>query len=852
MRPAGQPKRPGAGVRGNPATARAWRIAVCAGTELSLAGAAYAQSERPEPPSLLDEIVVTATRVETNLQQTPMSVQAFTGERLELAGIDAGRDLGIMVPNVVLNPSVGGQRNSTMIVRGLPGVTTYVDGIWFGMGDSVGFQQKHFVELERVEVLRGPQGTHFGRNTNGGAIQIVTRLPAEEFGARLDVELGEFDRRALKLAVDLPISDRLRTKWTAASNESDGFLESQTAPFSLGAEDDSLLRADILWQPRDDFSLRFNVSDEDRHGSDARIVRISNPNNPVYIAYNVLAGNPNYLAQARSIDPGFPDPPFPLAGDRYTPETHEPGFPGGSLGRWQTRSDTAGPTAIVDQRYAMLTLDWRINDRFSLESLSSYVENDTRQITDWDASEFTQALDMSRTHYQGTTQEVHLTGNHFNGRLRSLIGLYHSDNWFWARGSGWWFWEFAVPNTGPNPGLPGPPGVGGRPLVSLPARDYVRTWGATVGNPAVANFVPLTFVTSDRLRRGEDSEGALFGELTIGLVDRLDLTVGFRFTEDMQEDLVEYLPADAFRPIEPGRVPSGDPYAAAAVITAAEGADLGTISTPRVSIGYQPTDEIYVYSSYAEGFTSGAVVNNPYVAEPIVLGPEVVRTRELGLRSEWLGHRLRLNATYFDSRWDGLRVPRTIPDPNNPGLFLPAAILTDDGLAKATGLELELSYLPGERWRIDLALGLLDTEYLEVGDPPANGTGLQPGIPFMYAPDTSYSVSLRYRWPLAGGGELLFAGDYGWMDDYERALASEYQPRNADGSNKLEPAYGLLNARIVYAPARSHWGLSLFGTNLTNEWYVNGGLDTGLAWGYDFGTIGRPREVGVGVQFLFD
>ena len=132
----------------------------------------------------LEEIVVTATRRETDLQSTPLSVAAFTAEQLELGGITNGRDLGIMVPNVVLNPGTGGAQ-SQFYIRGLPGVGLYVDGVW---QDGFGFQQMNFSEMERVEVLRGPQGTLFGRNTNGGAVNMTTRLPADEFGARVKLE----------------------------------------------------------------------------------------------------------------------------------------------------------------------------------------------------------------------------------------------------------------------------------------------------------------------------------------------------------------------------------------------------------------------------------------------------------------------------------------------------------------------------------------------------------------------------------------------------------------------------------------------------------------------------------------
>jgi len=752
-----------------------------------------------------------------------------------------------MVPNVVLNPGVRGEREPIMTVRGLPGVTTYVDGVWLG---NWGFLQRRFVELERVEVLRGPQGTLFGRNTNGGAIQLITRRPGEAFGARADFELGNYGRRALTLAVDWPAADRLKTRWTVAADRNDGFLDNPKAPFKLGDEDDDLARADMLWEPTDDFSLRFAASAEQSYDSDARIVRISHPEDPSYIAYNVLAGNPDYLDAARAVDPAFPDPPVALAGDRYTPETHQSGYPGGMLGKWQTRSGLAGPTAVFDSRNATLTLDWSLTPGFSLRSLTSHWKADSRQGVDFDASEFTFRTRISFDRTTSTTQELHLTGNHFGGRLQSLIGLYYQEYENLRRNYIWADWEFAVPNSGPNPGAPGPPGVGGRPLWNTAALDYARAWGTTLGNSDVASYEPLTWATTDRLEAQKDIDRALFGQLTIGLTDTLDLALGFRFTAG-DGSFAEYVPAEAFRPLEPGTTAPGDLYAAAAVIGAETQPDFGTAATPRVSIGYRPTDNLHLYASYAEGFTSSEVVSNPFSPEPIILAPEVVATRELGLRSDWLDDRLRFNATYFRSHWDGLRVRKLLDDPNNPGRLTGIRIPASDGVAESTGLELDLRVLFGERWALDFGLGLLDTEYLDVGDPPPNGTGLQPGIPFQYAPEASATLAVRYRKPLARG-ELSFAADYGWMDEYQRASASDYQTKNPDGSTRMEPAYGVLNARVVYGPTNAHWQLSFFGTNLTNEWYVNGGIDVGLYEAYDFATIGRPRELGVGVKFLLD
>jgi iron complex outermembrane receptor protein len=809
--------------------------------------AAPTPAQQPRVTDTLDEIVVTATRVATDLQKTPVSVAVLTAEQLDVRGIDAARDLGIMMPNVVIQSGPGGELFADMRIRGLPGITTYLDGVWI---ENAGLLQRSFVEVDHVEVLRGPQGTLFGRNTNGGAIQFVTRPPADELGARFNVELGDFGRRAGSVAVDVPLSEQFTTKWTVARDVGDGFIESRVADFAFGDQSNSLVRADLLWRPSERFSLRFNVNEDDRAGAPARVIRISNPQNPAFIAYNVLAGNPDYLARARLVDPAFPNPPLTLGTDRFTAETHEPGFPGGQLGRWETRGDTYTPTE-VEQRFSILQMDWRIGERLTLESSTAWVDHELFQIATQDGSELEFSTELRRDQGDWATQELHLVGEHFDGRLRSWLGLYYHDFNVWVRNQSWWYWDFAIPNGGPSPGTFGPPGVGGRPLVNTAALNYVRAWGATVGNPMVANFTPQTFVTTDRLFRVADTDRAFFGQVTVAATDKLDVTVGFRYTTDDGSNK-EYSPADSLRSLEPGAVTPGDPYAVAAVISAEDRRDFGTVSTPKLSLSYELTDEVFLYASYAEGFTSSTAVTTPATPQPVVLDPEVIATREVGVRSDWLDNRLRINATYFNSRWDGLRVAKRPPDPGNPGQLSPFVIPTSDGLAEAEGLELELAYAPGDRWQLDFALGLLDTQYLDIGVPAPNGSGLQPGIPFAYAPETSYSVALSHRWPLMRDGTIRLVGSYGWMDEYQRSPLNEFQPKNPDGSSKPEPAYGILNAHMVYEPARGKWQIALFGRNLTDEWYINGGLDVGLFQGFDFATVGRRRELGVGFRVTID
>src|SRR5688572_11762755 len=494
----------------------------------------------------LEEIIVTATRRETDLQSTPLSIQACTAEQLELSGIKRGQDLGIMVPNLVANPSGGGVGSPNFYIRGLPGVGIYIDGIW---QSSWGFLESNFTEVERVEVLRGPQGTLFGRNTNGGAVNITSRAPADEFGVRLGLEVGEYDRQFATVAVDVPITDTFKTKFMASSMESDGFLQSLSVDRSLGDQDDDIFRADLLWEPTDTFSLRLTANDEDKNGTEPRIIRITNENNPQYVRYNVLAGNPDFLARARAVNPAFPASPFTsfFPSDRFTPQTHMPGYPGGEVGKWQTKSDSPPGGVQRDLRYYTLTADWSIGESLGLKAIVSDWEFERSQDADFDGSEFTFTTDTNRSIDENETVEIHLTGSHLDGRLSWLGGYYSLDEHTKSRTYRWTMLD--LPRDGTT-------GAAANTL-RADAQAYLQQWRATVGLPATP---PGIFGHIDTLTFVEGEQEALFGEVTIGLTQKLDLTLGVRVTDD-QRTSFSMTPTDGFRPPLPGDEPSGDIFA---------------------------------------------------------------------------------------------------------------------------------------------------------------------------------------------------------------------------------------------------------------------------------------------------
>ena len=796
----------------------------------------------------LEEIVVTATRRETDLQSTPLSIQAFTSEQLELSGLKRGQDLGIMVPNLVANPAGGGVGSPQFYIRGLPGVGIYIDGIW---QSSWGFLESNFTEVERVEVLRGPQGTLFGRNTNGGAINITSRAPAEEFGARFGLEVGEFDRLFATASVDVPITDTFKTKFMVSSMESDGFLQSLSADRSLGDQDDDMYRIDLLWEPTDAFSLRLTANDEDKQGTEPRIIRITNENNPQYVRYNVLAGNPEFLARARAVNPAFPASPFTsfFPSDRFTPETHMPGYPGGEVGKWQTKSDSPAEGLQRDLRYYTLTADWSIGDNLGVKAIVSDWEFNRTQDADFDGSEFTFTTDTNRSIDENETIEIHFTGSHFDGRLDWLGGYYSLDEHTKSRTYRWTMLDL------PRAGTAG----AAANTLRADAQAYLQQWRATVGLPATP---PGIFGHIDTLNFIEGEQEALFGEVTIGLTQKLEMTLGVRVTDD-QRTTFSLTPTDGFRPPLPGDEPSGDIYTG--TITQTQPApDLGNNTTNKFVIQYQLTDDVMLYGSWSEGFTETALNfvniptfvspgNCPALPTPIPLKREEIANAELGLRSDWRDGTLRLNATYFDAAWDGMRVVALPIDPCT-GAPAPNPYPTADGLGDASGWEVELTIAPAQadRWQFDVALGVIDTAYRASGFfDPVTGSGTSPEGPFAYAPENSAAFTIQYVQPFANGASLTVSGNYGWRDEYVRDAAHQRILIDESGNYVMEPAYGILNSRVTYEPAEANWSLALWGTNLTDEQYVNGGFDARQVWGYDFATIGRPREVGLSANLRF-
>jgi len=760
--------------------------------------------EGPAARGAVEEVVVTARRREESLQEVPVAISAFGEAELQARGIEQLGELNAVAPNVSLRGGMAtAAAQGSFRVRGVPGVATYVDGVWQSTTD--GMYTLGVVEVDRIEVLRGPQGTLFGKNAVGGAIQYVTRLPGDEFGARVNVSTGSFDRRDVSMAVDLPLTDTLKTKVTAASLYRDGFVESLSVNRKWGDVNDDIVRADVLWEPSDRFTARFIAerSEVDRWGPARVLLSMGDP------VYDPVTGtNSNPRAQAY-VNIGMP----------ISNRTHAAGWPGGEVGRYQNKSTWEGRGLRVDLDRYTLDLTWDLSDTLQFKSITGYREHYRTAQTDFDAMEIHFVERDFRSSGEQRTQEFQLTGEY--DRFSWVGGVFLWDD----RDDGrTWTW------------------------VSPEFRDpAVRAQAIAGGMGVPANFsVPPT--TLDSLNRTETEGWAVFADGTIRLTDKLSLSLGVR---QQDEDLTtgSLIPTVA-APELPGRDPAGDDFANSGWVN--QFTDSFDSFTWRGTLQYQFTPQIMGYFGYSEGFSAGGIsVPNlpqyPDIPTQIPYEPETLENLELGLRADWLDGLLRTNITVFNGDYDDIQVTNYLftrcyesTACDGPLTQIPNLHLTNAAKAEVRGVELESVIYPGDNWRVNLNVGYLDTAYTEVGEA---ADAIRPGAPFAQAPQWTASTSLQYTANLANGGLLTPRIDYTWSDEY--TLASDYRNQNFQGS------FGLLNARITYTPPTDRWELAVYGLNLTDEYYMDSGFYS-EANQISFVSLGRPREYGASLSFRFE
>ena len=737
---------------------------------------------RAQGVDMLEEVVVTARRREENLQEVPVAITALSAEDLEIRSIENIKDLQLFLPNVdIRGGGITGGTSGIFTIRGVEDVARYIDDVVQTGGANA---LQNVVELERVEVLRGPQGTYFGKNAISGAVQYVTQKPLEEFGARIKTTFGSYNRADIVANVDIPLSDTVLTKITAASLNRDGYVDSLSVDESYGEIDNTVLRGMLQWQPSDSFTGLFTAT-YNNHDSSMQ----------ANVLFDVVENFPVPWGMAPWSCGNGPEC-YNARGVPFTDELYAYGKRGEYVNTATYNGDGYDST---DTTYTA-NLTWELTDAITFRSITAVREQDWGVFFDMDATELVFFDWWEYREQEQTSQEFQLLGG--GDRLTWVLGVYYLDSSTSNKDQIWENWE-----------MPG------------------SVWASGMG----------MIRTQPRYRHQEQfsstEDTAVFAEVVYDLTEQLSLTVGGRFSNETFYSEV-HVNSEGIRPPQAGtkvfggvlrRDAQGEPFIFDAKFDA---------FTPRIALQYQFTDTIMGYVTGAQGFNAGGV-NSRFdsTLENNGITPydgEILTNYEVGVRSDLFENRLRLNATYFTGVWGNIHV--------NEVLTAGTTLTTNAGEADISGLEIEGIWRASDSFAVNFTLNTLDTEYTDVG----LATTIQVGDQFPYAPESGYSVGLQWDNDLSGGGSIMARFDYGWIDD-----VVTFRDRRFHWPSSANVAYGLSNGRITYTPPAGNWDVALLATNLTNEFYRQGGFPAVLA-GVDQGVVGRPREFGVTIRMRLE
>jgi len=625
---------------------KGWRLASLFSAVLA-ANAAIAQSSG----SLLEEVVVTARKVEENLQETPVAVSAFTEAAIERRMLVTTEDLGRVTPNLQFKshaPLSGNASAAQVFIRGVgqsdasggvdPGVGIYIDDVYMGrsVGGVMGFR-----DIANAQVLRGPQGTLFGRNTIGGAVLLSTKKPGTEYGGSIKVGVGDDSLREIFAAVDLPFTEQIAARVSYGSRERDGYVERIFDGVDLGNDDSYTINGSVHFDISDSLNIivRGDYTEEDENGSPF-----------VFAAINEGAAFPAY----QSVNAGCPGATFPppsvpvdLVDERCANDATW------NLGPYKNGGTTKAKSTVENGGFS-ITANVDITDELALKYVGADRDLEWTGSRDADNTPFSILSTQSDSEASQTSHEFQAL---FTGeRIQGVAGVFLFDE----KVDDFLLVPFGPPNV---------------PAGRVPV-DYQR---AILNNESVAYFTNWTF----------------------DLSDTLSVSAGARRTEEDKE--MEVIAASLGLTLLPIAEPLefDEPTG---TLNAPRGPHENSFSANTFSLSFQwaMTDSVNAYASWSEGFKSGGFnqrYNVPAGGDPfedvVPFDPEEVTSYELGIKAD-ISSSLRVNTAIFRSDYTDMQLTYRV------GIV---PLLFNAGESTIQGAEVEFTYSPNAEFIIEGGLG---------------------------------------------------------------------------------------------------------------------------------------------------
>lgn len=784
-------------------------ISVTAVAVALLASPAQAQDRSETDDSA--EIIVTAQKREQNLQDVPVVVTVLSSTQLENAGVRDIKDLQAITPGLNVTSSTS-QAQTSIRIRGVgtigdnPGlessVGTVIDGVYRARS-SVAFGD--LGELERVEILKGPQSTLFGKNMSAGVISVITAPPTYDFGGEVTATYGDHNELGFTASLNAPlVPDKLAVRFFGAKRQRDGFMVVRTGGGPRQENRDAnlnyyVVRGQLLFEPTPDLTIRV-IGDHSRR------------NENCCLDTPTLTGATGALVDALAPDAGTVRPADPFARVTY--------------------ANRGTPTIISDSGVSIDAEYSFGGSGFGLRSITAWRNWRGQNGTDLDFSTadiWYRDLDSNSNEFNVFSQELRFS--YTSDRLNSIVGVFYNNE----------------------------------DLVSLNSirfgtayENYFGLLLSSGANPATVSVLTGLPVGTN-FRAGEGSldrfdhqaEGiAVFTNNAITITDGLELTLGLRYTDEVKQVSSAYrntIPATACAAALTRPVPAA---AVAAICAPQADSAFNNINTQQrrrearwsgdVKLAYRFSPAVMAYASYANGFKSGGFNLDRAKLAPGVINTntafpaETVESFEVGAKFTLADRRLLFNVAGFHQTYRGFQLNTFT------GVSWLVASIPE---VTSKGVDVDLLWnTPIEGLSINAGATYADTRY-GAFTPPAGISTRLPNNRLSYAPEWNLTGGFDYRAPIGGGLQLLASGSVKWTSEYN--TGSNLDPL------KLQPAFALVNGRIGIGSDPAGWSLELWAQNLFDVNYYQVIVDQPLQSGTYGGYLAPPRTFGVTGRIRF-
>ena len=742
--------------------------------------------------ALLEEIVVTAQRREERLQDVPLSAEVLERQILIERNLNSLNDVSEVMPSVHVGSN---SRSANLYIRGIgsgesqtfvQSVGIFTDDIYHGRARMSG---ETFLDLDRIEVLKGPQSTFFGNNAIAGAFNIVTKKPTDTFDASTRELYGEHGQYAVEGAVGGPLTEALSVRVAAISEGMTGWLNNETINRDVPGENNVAGRLTLLFRPGDELDTTLKIE-----------------------------GSKNRNIGALALQDADCPPPAPFVAAGFCKSALNLGAPTG-LGN-NNIAQNSGQQILLDTSEYVLTVNYRRWDQ-TFTSVSGYYEYHYNENEDTDGTPLNLLNVQAPESYHQFSEELR-AASPTNQPLQYLSGVYfHTDDLSFSHSNSYYFLtptlEAAPAFASLAPYLP----LGQDIHFSQPEETYSvfgsATWNATdsltFGAGMRASWVNETY--NWNLFYGTASEA--YG----GIV-----------------------------PLPPAQAALARKFANAAALGVANtlsGSRDDHALMPSARIQYSIDPAAMAYFTYGRGFKAGGFngADTTGVAANLPFAAEHVDAYEIGLKSEWFDHKVRFNLDFFRSDYTDLQVATNVGSAS--GAI--ESLVRNAASSRSQGAELEAQWLIGRDVRISTNITYDNARYISY--PNVSPTQLQQflgqtvqdlsGRPTEFAPEWDGTVTGSYT--------LHLPADYQLTTSLTGIFSSSYFLTGNDDPTVREGSYARLDARLSLETGDHHWALDLIGKNLTNTDILTFGIPWPTALGSTWLQKEEPRNVAVQVRF---